>query len=130
MYNNKQWTIVVIIAAIALTGWLIAGCGGGEAGPATGVSGRTVDVSSQIGIGGLTVTVGGQQDVTDDNGNFTVTGVPTGLQEVTVVPTELWVQWYDAFVTVEQDQITPLGDPILVMNPNSGPPPIPHIPGP
>ncbi len=132
MHNNKQWSIMVVITAVALTGWLIAGCGGGGGGAApanTGsVTGSTVDIASQIGIGGLTVTVGGQQDVTDGNGNFAVTGVLPGTWDVVVTPTSLWEQVGDASdVPVVAGQTTPVGV-ILVRDPNTGPPPPPVTP--
>ncbi len=128
MHNSRQWTIVVVIAAVALTGWLIAGCGGGGGttpASAGSVSGTTVDIASQIGIGGLTVTVDGQQAVTDANGNFTVTDVPAGTWAVVVATTTLWEQVGDApFVVVVAGQTTSVGT-ILVRDPNSGPPPPP-----
>ncbi len=131
MHNNKQWTIVVVIAVVAIVGWLIAGCGGGggTTPASTGsVSGSTVDIVSQFGIGGLTVTVGGQQDVTDGNGNFVVTGVLPGVRDVVVTPTTLWEQVGDApDVVVVAGQTTPVGV-ILVRDPNSGPPPPPGLP--
>jgi len=125
MYNNKQWTIVVVIAAIALTGWLIAGCGGGGGGgTVTGVSGSVVLLDSGAPVGGVTITVGGQQSVSDDgDGSFTVTGVPAGLWEV-VATSGLWVQvGGPAEVVVVAGQITALGAPILMTT--SGPPPPP-----
>jgi len=117
MYNNKQWTIVVVIAAIALTGWLIAGCGGGDGGaePVTGVSGSIVLLDNGAPAGGVTVTVGGQQAVSDDgDGSFTVTGVPAGLWEV-VATSDLWVPVSEPpEVLVVQDQVTALSAPILM----------------
>ena len=116
MHNNKQWTIVVVIAAIALTGWLIAGCGGGGGGGAvTGVSGSVVLLDSGVPVGGVTVTVGGQQSVSDNgDGSFTVTGVPAGLWEV-VATSGIWQQAGGTpLVVVVQDQVTVLGDPILM----------------
>ncbi len=91
MYNNKQWTIVVIIAAVAIVGWVIAGCGGG--GSATGVSGSVVIIDSvpPEPAGGVTITVGGQQAVSDNDGSFTVTGVPAGTWEV-VADSDFWDQ--------------------------------------
>ena len=125
MHNNKQWTIVVVIATVALTGWLIAGCGGGGGeGSATGVSGSIVLLDSGAPVGGVTVTVGGQQSVSDDgDGSFTVTGVPAGLWEV-VATSGLWDQVGDPpEVVVVAGQITTLGAPILMSS--FGPPPPP-----
>ena len=126
MYNNRQWTIVVIIAAVALTGWLIAGCGGGgEGGSTTGVSGTIVLVDSAAPVGGVTVTVGEQQDVSDDgDGSFTVSGVPAGLWEV-VATSSLWVQvGGPPEVVVVAGQTTVLGAPILMTTFGPPPPPI------
>jgi len=123
MHNNRQRTLVVVIAAVALTGWLIAGCGGGGggAGPATGVSGTIVLIDEGLPLGGVTVTVGGQQSVSDDgDGSFTVTGVSAGPWEV-VATSGLWDQVGDPpEVVVVADQITTLGAPILMTS--FGPP--------
>jgi len=128
MHNNKQWTIVVVIAAVALTGWLIAGCGGGGGTTPAGtgsVSGSTVimDTIPPEPAGGVTVTVGGQQSVSDGGGNFTVTGVPAGTWEV-VATSDIWQQaGYPPEVVVVAGQTTALGAPILMTL--YGPPPPP-----
>ncbi len=126
MHNSKQWTIVVVIATVALTGWLITGCGGGGGGgSATGVSGSIVlmDTIPPEPAGGVTVTVGGQQSVSDGDGSFTVTGVPAGLWEV-VATSGLWFQVLEPpEVVVVADQVTALGAPILMSS--FGPPPPP-----
>ena len=131
MYKNRERAIVVVIAAVALTGWLIAGCGGGGGGTdpagAGSVSGATVDIVSRIGIDGLTVTVDGQQAVTDNNGNFTVTDVPPGTWAVVVTETTLWEQAGEApFVVVVAGQTAAVGT-ILVRDPYFGPPGLPPI---
>ena len=129
MHNSRQWTIVVVIAAVALTGWLIGGCGGGGGGegPVTGVSGTIEELGSELPLGGVIVTVGGQQAVSDNvDGSFTVTGVPAGLWEV-VATSGLWDQVGDPpLVPVEADQVTALGLPILMSG--YGPPPPPGLP--
>ena len=126
MHNSRQWTIVVVIAAVALTGWLVAGCGGGDgAAPAnTGsVSGSIVLLDSGLPAGGVTVTVDGQQSVSDDGGNFTVTGVPAGSWYV-VATSGLWDQVGDPpLVVVVAGQTTALSGPILMSG--FGPPPPP-----
>ena len=128
MHNSRQWTIVVVIAVVALAGWLIAGCGGGGGGPATGVSGSIaiMDTIPPEPAGGVTVTVGGQQSVSDDDGSFRVTGVPAGLWEVvaTAEASTGWVQQaVPPEVVVVQDQVTALGAPIGMTA--FGPPPPP-----
>ncbi len=126
MHNNKQWTIVVVIAAVALTGWLIAGCGGGGGGGvATGVSGSIVlmDPVPPEPAGGVTVTVAGRQSVSGDDGRFTVTGVPAGTWDV-VATSGLWQQALDPpEVVVVAGQTTALSAPILMTG--FGPPPPP-----
>jgi len=131
MYNNKQWTIVVVVAAVALTGWLIAGCGGGggtEPASTGSVSGSTVimDTVPPEPAGGVTITVGGQQSVSDvGDGSFTVTGVPPGLWEV-VATSGLWQQAVDPpEVVVVAGQTTVLSAPILMTNYGPPPPPVP-----
>ncbi len=124
MHNNKQWTVMVVIAVIALTGWLIAGCGGGGGGSATGVSGSIRLLDNGEPLEGVTVTVDGQQSVSDDGGNFAVTGVPAGTWDV-VVTSAFWVPVVDPpEVVVVQDQVTALGLPILMSSFGPpGPPP-------
>ncbi len=127
MHNSRQWTIVVLIAAVALAGWLIAGCGGGDGTEPAGtgsVSGSIVLLDSGAPVGGVTVAVDGQQSVSDDvDGSFTVTGVPAGTWEV-VATSGLWQQVGDPpEVVVVAGQTTALGAPILMTT--SGPPPPP-----
>ena len=125
MHNSRQWTVVVVIAAVTLIGWLVAGCGGGGGGPATGVSGSIVLLENGEPAGGVTVTVGGQQSVSDDgDGSFTVTGVPAGTWDV-VATSGLWQQVSDPpEVVVVADQTTTLGAPILMTLFGPPPPPI------
>ena len=125
MYRNRQRAIVVVIAAIAIVGWLIAGCGGGGGeGPATGVSGTIEELGSGLPLGGVVVTVDGQIAVSDDtDGSFIVTGVPAGTWEV-AADSPFWDQVGDPpEVVVVQDQVTALGLPILMTS--YGPPPPP-----
>ena len=127
MHNSRQWPIVVVIAAVALTGWLIAGCGGGGGTEPAGtgsVSGSIVLLDSGEPVGGVTVAVDGQQSVSDDvDGSFAVTGVPAGTREV-VATSALWQQVGDPpEVVVVAGQTTALGAPILMTT--SGPPPPP-----
>ena len=127
MHNSRQWTIVVVIAAVALTGWLIAGCGGGGGTEPAGtgnVSGSIVLLDSGEPAGGVTVTVDGQQSVSDEvDGSFTVTGVPAGTWDV-VATSGLWQQVGDPpEVVVVAGQTTAIGAPILMSA--FGPPPPP-----
>ncbi len=127
MHNSRQWTIVVVIAAVALVAWLIAGCGGGggtEPANTGSVSGSIVLLDSGQPVGGVTVTVDGQQSVSDDGGNFTVTGVPAGSWYV-VATSGIWQQAGDPpLVVVVAGQTTALSAPILMTGYGPPPPPL------
>ena len=88
MRSSKSWIWASAVAVIVVL--TIAGCGGGSSStPPSGnngaVSGRVEDFTQQVGLGGITVTIGGQSAVSDVNGNFTVTGVDPGQHAVSVV---------------------------------------------
>lgn len=75
---------VAAVAFIVVGTILIAGCGGGED---TGtVNGRVMSAQRQapVPVQEATVTIGGKQGVTDVDGAYTITGVPIGVQEITV----------------------------------------------
>jgi len=127
MHRNRRRTIGVVIAAIALVGWLVTGCGGGGGvTPAdTGsVSGTVVLLDNGTPLVDVTVTVDGRQAVSDNDGNFTVTGVPAGSWEV-VATSSFWDQVGDPpEVVVIAGQTTALSAPILMTG--YGPPPPPE----
>lgn len=96
-----------IAAAIWMGGSALVACGGGGGGtPAveTGtVAGRVLDDQGQPVVLAQ-VVVGNQAGVTDDNGNFSISGVATGGQTVTI--TKTGYQFTAISVTVQAGQTT------------------------
>ncbi len=94
MHTNSTNIVVAAIAAVAITVVVIAGCGGGAAGPTNvgSVTGYILDVVSDDGIGNMVVTIGGQQGTSDAglSGFFTVSSIPPGDHDVFVTPTPLF----------------------------------------
>jgi len=129
MAKHKYAVIVAVIAAIATATLLVAGCGGGGgAAPANvgSVTGRIVELVSGVGVEGMTVTIGGQEDDSGADGYFTVTGVTPGTWQINVTPTAFYVPVGELpTVAVSAGVTTPLGDDILVTNPGNVPPPPP-----
>jgi len=108
----------------------LVGCGGGgdDVGPvaATGtVSGQIKHIGTDQGLGGVTVTVGGRTAVSDNNGNFTVTNVPVGNNQVVTITPPEWLALpgtTQITVNVYEGQNTALADPIQLVDAGEFPP--------
>jgi len=118
------------LALLAVAAFALVGCGGGGEGvtPAqTGsVSGTIVHAGTGLPLGDVQITVGGISATTNASGQFTVNGVPIGLQVVTiqvdpdrglVVPPGV-----DLSVTVVGGQTTQLAAPINLIDAVDVPP--------
>ena len=94
MYANNTKIAVAAIAVVAIADVVIAGCGGGAAGPTNvgSVTGYILDIVSDDGIGNMVVTIGGRQGTSDAGlgGFFTVSNIPPGDHDVLVTPTPLF----------------------------------------
>jgi len=118
----------VCIGTIAAA--FLVGCGGGndDVGPvaATGtVSGRILHLNTDQGLGGVTVAVGGRTAVSDNQGNFAVTNVPVGNNQVLTItpPTWLALPIMDQItVNVYEGQNTALAAPIRLIDSGEGVP--------
>jgi hypothetical protein len=122
------WTAFCGIAIGAL---VLAGCGGdGDEGvqpQATGsISGTLVHAGTGLPLGGVQIVVGGVTTTTADDGTFTLSGVPAGVQTIGInadPERELALPPGGApTVTVVAGQNTQLGDPILVIDAPDLPP--------
>lgn len=77
----------VLATAVALTGWLVCGCGGGGEAPPTGqVEGRVVDADTSSGVYPATVNVGTRSTGTQADGSYSM-NVPLGTHDLTVAAT-------------------------------------------
>jgi hypothetical protein len=89
MNRRTVWVTVGLIAAVAGLA-LLAGCGGGNSGPGvqTGITGTVMDVTSQLGIGNVVLTAGGQSATSSSStateGSFTLSGMSAGTFDVIV----------------------------------------------
>lgn len=120
------WVILLVLAlAIGL-----CGCGGGDGTPVnqnTGsVSGHIEDYTAQVGIGNVSVTIGGHTALTDANGNFLVEGIPPGTYTVAIVAPEgtglVLPSDTTITVTVIPGDTTTLPTTVFLMDENDVPP--------
>lgn len=84
---------------------LAAACGndsGVDLGP--GVTGTVTDAATNIGLAGVTITVGGRQGISNANGSFFISEVNRGTQLVTA--TKEGYARYSAEVTIGSGDIT------------------------
>ncbi|MBI4713023.1 MAG: carboxypeptidase regulatory-like domain-containing protein [Planctomycetes bacterium] len=102
MGRNKTGLMVVAIMVIAILGYV--GCGAekvadsGSSAPGT-VSGRMVDASGQPIEGALVVFgANSPHGITDQNGQFTVSDVPAGAQQITIVAGGFYTPKTDVYV--------------------------------
>lgn len=80
----KKTGLLLIVFLIG--SYCITGCGGGGGGGNSGggddigsVSGKVVDFTNPLqGVANIVVKIGSKTAITDDNGNFSITGVPVG----------------------------------------------------
>lgn len=76
---------IVVLCTICL---VLAGCGGGSAGTTVQITGRVMDSATGKPVAGVLIELGTARAMSDANGNFTLTGVPTGEQRFAVIPPE------------------------------------------
>jgi hypothetical protein len=119
-------TAAHLLALLALTALLLRGCGGsGSSAITTGVTGYVVDADTHLGIGNITVRVGGASGVSDAarSGLFTVAASP-GVQMLSVDSTDIFVPAPPGTpvpVTVVGGSVTYVGN-VWVVDRNSLPP--------
>ena len=110
---------VTLLVALAATGTMMAGCGGGGGDdPGVNVSGTVRDDSSLQPIQGATVQVAGSQPVTTDaNGFFTVADISAGSRQMSIYGTG-----YQTLTSTFQVSVggTNLGDVYLPVVASSG----------
>jgi hypothetical protein len=69
-----------------IAGLMLAGCGGG--GRFGNCSGYVQDATSQQGVGGASISIGGKSGTTQGDGSYRITGIPVGAQAVTISATD------------------------------------------
>lgn len=79
------------------------------------VTGQVLDASGQP-VAGARVSVGGRSALTDANGNFTVTKVPTGTHNLVVGATDRTQETTLSNFTVRDQRDNPIGSPIRVQD--------------
>lgn len=136
MTRDITWQLIAAVAVIVLVAGTM-GCGGSSTGTGgdqgdvdTGtVSGQILYFTTDQGLQNIVVVVGGQSDTTDENGNFTITGVPVGQdREVEIrLPDWLAMPTQDPIlVDVVSGETTTLPDPIRLINAADQPPHHPY----
>ena len=120
-----------LLAALAIVA--VVGCGGGGGGGGGPTPAQTGSVSGEVrnfyppneGLGNVTVTVGGQNAVSDANGRFQVTGIAPGRHTLTITPPS-WLAVPPGTETISVDvlagQDTELTDAIMLIDSADLPP--------
>jgi hypothetical protein len=120
--KTRNHLILLVLAGLLLVA--LTGCGGGGGGSPTStatLAGQIVRVSDGTGVAGATVHAGGVSGPTDANGNFTLTGVPTGNQQLTVTATGYVLGTGSVTVTIATAGTT-LSRPIVLVPTGDSPP--------
>ena len=126
------WAAMAVVAIAAIT---VVGCGGGGtpvvANTGT-ITGLILHAGTGLPLGGIPVSAGGVQTTTNNNGQFTLSGVPAGQQTVNVNPPPerdliLPPSVGPIVVNVQAGQTTALGQPILLIDGSDAPPDPPVI---
>ncbi len=110
-------------AALTLVALAAVGCGGGDGGglpPARGsLSGTVVDRDTQLPLANADVSTTGDDDITDGQGEFELTGLSTGAHTVTIS----LAGYFTANLQVDVQGATALPTPVqLVPTQAPGPP--------
>lgn len=127
MLSSKSWVWVMVVAVTLALG--LCGCGGGDGGSVDqtvgNVSGHIEDFTAEVGIGNVTVTIGGHSAVSDANGDFLVEGIAPGTYTVSIsapAGTGLVLSGDAPTVTVIAGDTTVLSDTVYLMDENDVPP--------
>ncbi|HEY3397151.1 MAG TPA: hypothetical protein VGM19_05760 [Armatimonadota bacterium] len=122
---GKAGLVAAVLALVLLI--LVSGCGGGGGtNPnTTGVSGQIVDAASGLGIGNVTVRIGGKTGLsTTPDGDFLVSGMSPGRYQVVIVPGAMFVAvpGPPVYVDVVQGHLTTLPGVLFVVDSTVQPP--------
>ena len=125
MNRRRLWLIGGLLAALVVA-VALSGCGGSDdnTGGGTGISGRVVDVTSNLGIGNVVVTAGGKSATSSStDGSFLIRGLTAGTYALTVTPSAIFVPVPGPVphVTVVKDAVTNVGE-VLIIDPSLVPP--------
>ncbi len=81
-------TTLSAVVVVCTMCFILAGCSGGNASATVQITGRVMDSATGKPVAGVLVELGTARAMSDSNGNFTLTGVPTGEQRFSVIPPE------------------------------------------
>ena len=127
MGKGSLWQLITVMSIVSLIAVGLCGCGGGGGVAVTtgSVAGQVLHLTTDVGLGGVILTVGGRSTQSESNGDFLITGItPAQGQELTVTPQQ-WVQLPGApeiLVNVYGDQTTTLPAPIRLIDASDLPP--------
>ena len=132
MTRVSPWRLLLAIAVIALTVSALCGCSGSSSTPeplpqppSGQVAGHVLYFTTDQGLGGVDLTVGGKTDTSDNNGDFLITGITPGDNQVLTVDPPAWLALPSQdpiHVDVALNQTTTLPQPIRLINSGDVPP--------
>ncbi len=136
MTRVSPWRLLLAIAVIALTVSALCGCSGSSSAPdpppqppSGQVAGQVLYFTTGQGLGGVNVTVGGKTATSDNNGDFLITGITPGNNQVLTVAPPAWLvlpSQDPILVNVVLNQTTTLPQPIVLIDAGDPVPDPPH----
>ena len=132
MAKTNPWRLVLAVAIIALTMTALCGCGSHDNAPDPPAPAPSGQVAGQVryfttnqGLGNVYLTVGGRTGISNNNGDFLITGITPGDSQVLTVDPPDWLALPSQdpiYVNVVLNQTTTLPWPILLIDAGGGPP--------
>jgi hypothetical protein len=107
---------LLLVSAVLIV--VVSGCGGGDDSDGGRVlSGRVVDAGSLEPLPGISVVAAGREEITDDDGNWTMSNVGSGVSDVTITGTNYVNQTVSLSANGGSQDV---GDTFLVPSPVNG----------
>lgn len=129
MTRRRRSIVAITGGLLFLAGLVLAGCGGGGGGGETprlgNTSGYVQDISTQQGVAGASISIGGKSASSGSDGAYRITGIPVGPQPVTI--SAAGYQSYSGTAQISEGEnigvnfsLTPIGGPSITLTQPDG----------